>query len=140
MNEELFKLCNDVYGRTGWADTLSVKDESGFARARTFRNIKFDDEVPLYTSDYLLEKLPAEVLGDDDWGDHPSGNLGLWKNGQHFTAGYIDDDNGFVLVKVIKEDDEYYNELEAQADTSLKALLKLTMSLHEAGRLKAGDA
>ncbi|MCF8783218.1 hypothetical protein [Rhodococcus ruber] len=71
--------------------------------------------VPLYTSDYLLEKLPKTI-----WSTY---GLYILPGDSVTTAGYIDTD-GLVGVEV--------GELE-KAKTTLKTLLKLVIALDDAG-------
>ena len=54
---ELFELCKEVYRRTKWDDTDSQTDGVGVINSK----LKYLGAVPLYTSDYLLEKLPKEI-------------------------------------------------------------------------------
>lgn len=123
MDNELFELCKQVYEKTGWGawsqpDGDSDQTESywkhldGETENEAFKSAehsKWSKAVwiaPLYTSDYLLEKLPWSTVcsGPNE------GMFGSWMNGKP---------------------KETFNE----ADTPLKALLKLTLALHEAGQL-----
>ena len=102
---ELFELCKQVYEVTGWKDTHSRIDDSN----HTVRNegnevLLGTKQVPLYTSDYLLEKLPETYNKQE---------LALWRSGvSSWRAGY--------------SPIESYRD-----DTPLKALLKLSLKLHE---------
>ena len=98
---ELFELCKKVYEKTGWKPT---DWQHGI-----------EDGQPLYTSDYLLEKLPATVKNDFDGGND---YIILYKKGKSWYADYM---GQFKRQK---------------SDTPLKALLKLTIALSEAGELK----
>ena len=95
---ELFELCKEVYKRTGW-ETDELLSHRGLVR------------VPLYTSDYLLEKL------------------------EEASTEY----NVQVYYSVVNK---YWKALWVNygspsiANTPLKALLKLTIALSEAGELK----
>jgi len=109
MDDETFKLCKEVYERTGdkgiqtvhtlqWIETKDdvYQDWSGKLA---------DGSVPVYTSDYLLEKLPNTVeIKKRDSGDY---------------SALIPSIVGALTL----------------ADTPLKALLKLTIALHESGQL-----
>lgn len=108
---ELFELCKKVYELTGWETddwfTNAAEDEMSLAEM---------PDIPLYTSDYLLEKLPGQ------FGNRGSSSvqcLRLCKSNEGYMAGYI----GVDLVWW----------LESVDDNPLKALLKLTIALHEAG-------
>lgn len=112
----LFKLCKEVYRRTGWRpDYREVKkfDRDGGIVAQEF--LYNNDHTPLYTSDYLLEKLPATIKNEFDGGDD---YLILYKKNSSWYADYMG------------------QFLRCNADTPLKALLKLTIALSEAGELK----
>lgn len=67
MDNELFELCKEVYKKTGWQIedcTWVVGDENGdlfILDDKVKEQGHFDYYTPLYTSDYLLEKLPNTV-------------------------------------------------------------------------------
>ena len=103
---ELFELCKEAYEKTGW-ETGELLSHRGLVR------------VPLYASDYLLEKLPNVQNSNDI-----SYFLQVEKQSSDlYIAGYIDMD-GIGLPECVRS-----------ADTPLKALLKLTIVLSEAGEL-----
>ena len=109
---ELFELCKQVYEATGWKDTHGRLDDGN----HTIRNegnevLLRTKQVPLYTSDYLLEKLPEDVKIDKD-------------SSTTYTA------SKFFFGKNSHTDD-----IEMGASNPLKALLKLTIALSEAGEL-----
>ena len=115
-SNELFELCKQVYEVTGW------RGEDGFITTigdKWIKDVKkrwFDETIdsdgfyPLYTSDYLLEKLPATVKNDFDGGND---YIILYKKGKSWYADYM---GQFKRQK---------------SDTPLKALLKLALKLHE---------
>jgi hypothetical protein len=124
--EELFELCKEVSTRLGWAvdedSDLTRKwgrDGIGNLQIEPIGGGIFFGQVPLYTSDYLLEKLPSE-------------------NSEQIHAVY-----GVYLLTGSKskkwgaswECDTGQYEIE-HADTPLKALLKLVIALDDAGELK----
>ena len=121
-NDELFELCKEVYESTGW------RGEDGFITTiggKWIKDVKkgwFDETIdsdgfyPLYTSDYLLEKLPCNK------GNHV--DLGKWSGG-YWSAGW-QPNSGRRYIRAV-------------ADTPLKALLKLTLALIEAGELVKED-
>ena len=104
QDQELFELCKEVYERTGWQPTdWQHGDEDG---------------QPLYTSDYLLEKLPNKIKGK-----HSTGWLTLSPmDKETWGAGYEADHTEHI--------DDYKLEW---SDTPLKALLKLVIALDDAG-------
>ena len=95
---ELFDLCKKVYELTGWSDETLEK------MALSMADSELHTECPLYTSDYLLEKLPRYEIVD---------------NGVMATASFYDSD----------KDAWYYGD----DRTALKALLKLVIALEKAG-------
>lgn len=109
MDTELFELCKEVY-------KLFPKWED-----KTLRAFNYDGRIinppmawqephtPLYTSDYLLEKLQRPDLI------------------AHFEQIPITGDLWYVEMQ--------HANLNGIASTFLKALLKLTLALHEAGEL-----
>lgn len=125
MNDnELYELCKEVYEKTGWEDVRDFYHENDtfdeetqtFKRNGIFSIVerkRADYNTPLYTSDYLLEKLPLEkgnYIGLQIWS---GGNWGAsWQpsRGKRHTS--------------------------VVADTPLKSLLKLTIALSKAGELK----
>ena len=114
---ELYELCKEVYKRTGWNDSRLLD----FRTIRMYESEELETTVteyglvPLYNSDYLLEKLPPTVKnsfdGDDDY-------LILYKKSKRWYADYMG------------------QFMRCESDTALKALLKLTIALSEAGELK----
>ncbi len=127
MDNELFELCKEVYEVTGWDDDGLGKQmwvHDGLGDVEFVDSIGEDEgfwDFPLYTSDYLLEKLPR-YIGEY----HPfclkeidGHSEGSW------CALYSDDIHDGILLRVSQF-----------ADTPLKALLKLTIALHDAGELK----
>ena len=107
MDKECFELCKEVSEKTDW--------KGGNLRWWVSNKQTIEGEVhtainsicPLYTSDYLLEKLPSILPIDDFF--NLTNELGRWFAG--------------------------YTHIKAEADTPLKSLLKLTLALHEAGEL-----
>jgi hypothetical protein len=107
MGGELFELCKEVFNKLTW-DDISLNDWGDKLN-------EYGQLVPLYTSDYLLEKLPTRLQ---------QGELFVGKWGvSYWRAGYFNYDPA-------------WSELRAFDTTPLKALLKLTIALHEAGELK----
>ena len=103
--DELYELCKKVYERTGWDD---LADDHPWITERNVLGYERNGIAPLYTSDYLLEKLPETYNKQE---------LMLWRSGvSSWRAGY--------------SPIESYRD-----DTPLKALLKLTIALSEAGEL-----
>jgi hypothetical protein len=111
-DQELFELCKKVYELTGWMMELGDK---GYVNTLTdhprieVMNQQFTAGwCPLYTSDYLLEKLKNYDL----------------------NMYYFHDEGWRYSVN----DGDY----EVGSDTPIKALLKLTIALHEAGEVTQG--
>ena len=110
QDNELFELCDKVWNVIGLEDNdhdvmlyaIGKKGEIWDKDAAWLYSKKY---APLYTSDYLLEKL------------------GDYVELKHFGKGY-------GVTKYV--DDQIIN---SWSDTPLKALLKLTLALHKAGEL-----
>lgn len=129
MDNELFELCREVYKRTGWKaphDKVFVindylESDTGIKKPTHYSKIGYGKKSgaitywPLYTSDYLLEKLPKGIKGD---------YLNMFSAG--ITSWYA-----LYGRTTTAKDTGLYGE----SDTPLKALLKLTIVLHEAGEL-----
>lgn len=105
MNDtELFELCKEVFNKLVWDDT-SLNDWGDKLN-------EYGQLVPLYTSDYLLEKLPTNLA--DNW--LSVGPITNQTKPIHWAASYK---RGGLL------------KLDEWADTPLKALLKLVMTLED---------
>jgi len=130
---ELFELCKEVYEKTGWQDEGNTA--ISYHRTKTgdyeldngkpayylgLDNIKLAF-IPLYTSDYLLEKLPQAVY---EKGSKPKERI------QFDLRLETPTEWAFFY------NDNYTSKYWSEADIPLKALLKLTIALHKAGELK----
>lgn len=109
---ELYELCKEVYNRTKWRDTDYIIEENvngeGYITTEFYR--KSEAYVaPLYTSDYLLGKLPKNS-----------------DEGYPLTMSCIEEWRFYYWGDVI---------IEGKSDTPLLALLKLCLALKEAGEL-----
>ena len=108
MDNELSELCKEVYEKTGWH--IGGQDERWDYPHQMDKNERFIS--PLYTSDYLLDKLPNYIHVEKCVELKPSTR---W---MAYHSRYSTDHHR-----------EY-------SSSPLKALLKLTVALHEAGELK----
>ena len=117
-DRELFDLCKQVYEKTGWGDILQVINLSG----QVISTISSIGNVTLYTSDYLLEKLPRVIQQNSGLSSNFFFTLegGLTEN-EKWLVKYQDIDEGQLVAEC--------------SSTPLKALLKLTLALSEAGEL-----
>lgn len=106
MDQELFDLCKEVYKRTGWYGDMFGWFYTDLFSKNEYKRMRGRNgsSIPEYTSDYLLEKLPWSTVCSGP----NMGMFGAWMNGKT---------------------KETFNE----ADTPLKALLRLVIALHEAG-------
>ena len=105
-DRELFDLCQQVYEKTGWGDILHVINLTG----QVISTISSTGNATLYTSDYLLEKLLPITY-----------SIQVYRR----QTGLID--LMWMPQKPMYDD--------VVSDTPLKALLKLTLALSEAGEL-----
>lgn len=142
MDNELFELCKEVYEKTKWGrfdngttptdfyyskgwngkDKVEWAEEHySFWQQAALLHVSLDREraVPLYTSDYLLEKLPKKIKHN---GKRLSPSLKSVDEHKWWLAQYYE----------IADGTPEYN---CVSDTPLKSLLKLTIALHEAGEL-----
>lgn len=125
-DQELFDLCDQVKKNTGWWDPTME-----WLYADSDCECGHKNMAPLYTSDYLLEKLPAQIVSHEKEGH--KANLVQRKelnDPDDVSRGNV----YFAWYTVYYEDDPA--DYGVHADTPLKALLKLTLALHEAGELK----
>lgn len=125
LDRELYDLCKEVYRRTKWKagdwwyeriDPKSLVPLHHLGRQDIgFHVDEFDILCPLYTSDYLLEKLPRV---------------------------YKDSGGAKWIIKLESPYDDFWNayycagtELQGGSSTPLKALLKLVLALDDAKEL-----
>ena len=118
MDEELFDLCEQVYGITNWgleSGMMHVSD--GFVVCRDYRHgVGFfpkNGDFPLYTTDYILKKLPLLI---ERYGRF---ELTPMMRNTRWSAGYWTDNRLETLSAV-----NY---------TPLKALLRLVIMLNNKG-------
>lgn len=124
MDTELFELCREVYKRTGWQIENPMFFGAQYIGSpyETDVHITSDQSAvfiaPLYTSDYIIEKLPNHCK---------YGSFALttfYDDGHNYDAGYIDIGEGGAYWGISTND-----------NVALKALLKLVVALHEEGEL-----
>ena len=130
-SRELFELCKQLFEKTGWDSTdldkqMYVETEFGPDYVESIGDGETFWEFPLYTSDYLLKKLPGELKRSDD----QYGALWGMKNLTQMLDGVWD--ASYRFEDEMNPPDYKYS---CEADTPLKALLELTMKLHEEGIL-----
>lgn len=134
MDTELFELCKEVYSRTkdtwGWTDDMQWIEVNHFNEVSIFpkwrslsdNSSEVQKHAPLYTSDYLLDKLPTHLGGDEtNWLD--------------IYAAYDDATKTWFASYEYASSEPDGSSYSRNADTPLKALLKLTLALHDAGEL-----
>ncbi|WOI85972.1 hypothetical protein [Rhodococcus qingshengii] len=140
-NNELFELCKFVYEATGWlryktevdadfyfaTNDIEKKIENYEVVSREHYHFPqgfiSQDFIPLYDSDYLLEKLPPVI--QDDY-DRKFRHIQMWING-----------NGECHACYVEPyDAEFRGAYAVKSDAMRKALLKLTKTLIEAGEIK----
>lgn len=123
MDKELLELSKTLYEATGWDDTeQSYWDRDDSGRWEKEINVGAADEVPAYDLEYILDKLPVVIRVDD--GEATKSleqmHLGEW------MASY----------RIIPEFDvRKRTRMSCEADTPLKAALKLAITLSEQGIL-----
>lgn len=122
MDTELFELCKEVYKRTGWNNTqmrfvakpltedyrILHKSQLHALNESVYEDNLIYNSTFLYDSDYLLEKL-----GEDDR------HIGMFTQSVNWAASY--QRTGLLIQEA--------------SNTPLKALLKLTVALDDAGEL-----
>lgn len=135
-NQELFDLCKQVYEATEWDGADAVYEQVvGIPEGEPYivypKIIKqyglwgtqeLKKRTPLYTSDYLLGKLPAVV---QDPSDKIFRHIQMWVNGDGSAhAGYVE--------PYAHDDKVAYAQ---QSNEMRTALLKLALGLHKEGVL-----
>lgn len=127
MDEELFKLCKQVYEATKFetgewfeiTENLIVTDEDKHIMEQDTGDTP-SDFIPRYTSDYLLEKLPRNI-------NETTNELLVSRWASRWRACYMPINLG------------HFPEQRTEADTPLKALLMLVIALDDAGQLVAAE-
>lgn len=113
---ELFELCKQLYDATGW--DAEYKYFYGTSSVAHDRQHSMLENTPLYTSDYLLEKLPVPLFFNNN---DCAIEVRRTKKDKYRWSANIRTSGG-----------QYFKQV---SDTPLKALLKLTLKLHEEGLL-----
>lgn len=115
-SNELFELCKQVYEATRWI--VSEYPNDWYMQQRVTGRAALAKAHPLYTSDYLLEKLPPVV---QDPHDKIFRHIQMWINGDGSAhAGYVE--------PYAHDDRVAYAQ---KSDEMRITLLKLTLKLHE---------
>ena len=118
---ETFELCKQVHERTGWQPTDYFDGEYVITQEDADAGGYDDGQLlPLYTSDYLLEKLPSSLNDDED----DTYRLTVHKVNGDWLANYVYDNVGMW---------------HRYGSTPLLSLLKLTIALSEAGELNGDE-
>jgi len=128
MDDELLDLCEQVSVQTNWQIErwYCYSDRKGWTISDFAHGEKW---IPAYNSDYLLEKLPAEIVSKEHKGYMANLNTRKDLNDpDDSTKG----SSYFAWYYVTGEEPSDFG---VYADTPLKALLKLTLELHRAGEL-----
>ncbi|BAH33185.1 hypothetical protein [Rhodococcus erythropolis] len=119
MDKELFELCKEVYERFGWDE--GYKYFYGTTPHVYDTKHSLLDNTPLYTSDYLLEKLHGI----------------LFKRRRKVISIIFEEDGTYSI-----DADDIYKGPRLNIEnghTPLKALLKLVIALDDAGHLVAAE-
>lgn len=109
MKDKLFELSKEVYEKTGWHIDDNPTREEFVSTA--------------YTSDYLLEKLPQFL------------KHGIIECRLELSPSGYGSKNNVMWVACYVNDTGQYIPWLADDNNPLEALLKLTLKLHEAGKL-----
>lgn len=125
---ELFELCKEVYERTGWGNDTELRADNNLDWYGDPEHLK-RWLCPKYTSDYLLGRLPSSIDSKEDKGKR------AYLTTRKDEADPDDLSHGYTYFAwyVVVGDD--LSDFGVYADTPLKALLKLTLKLHEEGLL-----
>lgn len=123
QDNELFELCKQVYRRfPEWNDTHDKYRKNGFIVTWGYMSL-MRGETPLYTSDYLLGKLPKYLKYQNEDNRLELVPQGYIEKGlSNWCATYADNEHDIPFLGL--------------GDTALKALLRLTLELHKQGLLE----
>ena len=112
-NRELFELCKQVYEATGWENDPYIKHLN---KAPKYEH-RYGN-ASIYTSDYLLEKLPSPLI--------------FHNNDCAIEVRRTKKDKYMWSANIRHSYGQFFKQL---SDTPLKALLKLCLALHKEGVL-----
>lgn len=148
---ELFELCKQIYERTKWGDWSQPDGGSGQTDAY-WKHLKGETEkeafvssehsrwsnsvwiAPLYTSDYLLEKLRTDSNYSGSKKDSSTSHSTFAELRIYvLSSDFAKERDAYEVVWRKKWGDFKYRR---GSNTLAKALLKLTIALSEAGEMK----
>lgn len=138
QDSELFELCKSVYDDLEWQIEDSdwvVGDENGdlfILTKKIEEEGHFDYYTPLYTSDYLLEKLPAHIKSKE----YPGEFAKLWTRKDDHPEDDVPSETTYLAWYFVTGKVDGVSDFGDSANTPLKALLKLTIELSKQGLLK----
>lgn len=148
IDQELFNLCREVFEKTGWGwESGSPLTHNWYLphgkaiRAYAAKHHQPQDheaQLPLYTSDYLLENLPEEIFNEEFeyyWRFTMKKGLGGYIV-DYENRMWVRDHKSSLTSRGIEHESMQSWKEPIYSDTPLKALLKLWLALHEAGELK----
>lgn len=142
MDNELFELCKEVHARTGWKSGQtnrfeSYTDVSGHLQVKFVNGRDYmppsEHVMPLYTSDYLLEKLPGAVYESADDPSTPNRRIQYALRMETPQVNYMSHMWAYFYYDGSEKPEglRYWSE----GNTPLKAILKLVLALDKAGKL-----
>lgn len=118
-DNELFELCKQV--------DKALPDWALDQKLTVITSMHDPEQASQYNSDYLLEKLPPALwIYSSKEGRKLVHLLNIARQGDGTSVASYD----------IPYDEEFRGAHQSWSETTLKALLKITLALHEAGELK----
>jgi len=131
MDTEVFELCKEVWIKTAW----ELDPEHNYGVEKTTYEARYGKSI-IYTSDYLLEKLPRFINTKVDrlHKEHGCDTCTCERSYKTYLEIHQSDEKSLVCY-VSGLNSRAIPFLE-RADTLTKALLKLTLALHAAGELE----
>ena len=137
---ETFELCKQVHELTGWQPTDYFDGEYVITQEDADAGGYDDGQLlPLYTSDYLLERLPYTQSKKSTARTNRLYYLSIVAG--HSTGSWL---AGYHRIDNRRSESVPYwwgvrSIIVGEADTPLKSLLKLTISLHKVGKLNGDE-
>lgn len=137
-DKELFELCHDVHARfPSW----QIEDSRFFANDFGEIKLMWGAEIlppcyfvaPLYTTDYLLEKLPIKIKTDVDRLHKEHGCMTCTCSKSYYAYLEVRPLDTKSMVAYVSTLNSRAIPFLERADTTTKALLKLVLALDDAG-------
>ncbi len=126
MSTKLYNLCKELYKKTDWVDwselTHMFTEEDDYKEIHEYVNTSWNT-IPVYTSDYILSKLPPKIIHD-----HADSESDFWLVISPGTKGWY--------VCYALNGTEFHTRHGVRGETPLEALLREALALVDDGEIE----